>query len=101
METKQQTSQTGGARGCANSEPVLLEEAIVVEVVLEVLELLGGALVDPILGFGAEIGIVGGDEGRGLEGRGFGGQVAEAALDIVPLRARAFHVLVHEVVIRH
>jgi hypothetical protein len=81
--------------------PVLLEEAVVVKVVLEFLELLGLTRVEPFLRLGLLVGVDPGGEGRRFEGLRLRRQVPEAALDVVPLRGCPLHVLVHEVVIRH
>jgi hypothetical protein len=81
--------------------PILLKEAVVFQVVLKLLELFWLALVKPFFRLGLLVGVDLGDEGRRLEGLRLRWKVPEAALDVVPLRARPFHVLVHEVVVRH
>ena len=84
-------------------EPIFLKESVIIElkIVLKVFELFRGSLVDPRLGFGLKVRIVGGRERSGLERSGLWREIAEAALDIVPLRAGSLDVLVDEVVVRH
>ncbi|RWW35581.1 hypothetical protein BHE74_00059473 [Ensete ventricosum] len=60
---------------------------------LDVVKLNGGALLDPSLGFGDEVGIVGGDEGQGLKGLWLYQEVAKASLNAVPSGGRIVHVL--------
>jgi len=80
-------------------EPIFLEESIIVEVVFEVFEFLGGFGVDPGFVFGLVI--RGRGERWGLESGWLFGQISELSLDIVPLSRGSFYVLVHEMVIAH